>query len=204
MDELQISGKRFISSRRIARDNGYTSDYIGQLIRAQKIIGQKVGRAWYVDAISFDAFLGVEGQVRQEQPVQPVQDVQQDLPALQPIVKEVVIEEKKEEEQQYVPLHIEKVEKKEVPVGLRYYADESPSLPNIQTEVQSDIKKYYVENTSHFSAQPTNFSHKFFTVGLAAIGIAVFIFSAFLSSSVSLDLNIEEGNAASVSYSINW
>jgi len=61
MDELQISGKRFISSRRIARDNGYTADYIGQLIRGGKVTGQKVGRAWYVDAISFDAYLGQEG-----------------------------------------------------------------------------------------------------------------------------------------------
>ena len=61
MDELQISGKRFISSRRIARDNGYTADYIGQLIRGGKVVGQKVGRAWYVDAISFDAYLGQEG-----------------------------------------------------------------------------------------------------------------------------------------------
>jgi hypothetical protein len=61
MDELQISGKRFISSRRIARENGYTSDYIGQLIRGGKIVGQKVGRAWYVDAASFDAYLGSEG-----------------------------------------------------------------------------------------------------------------------------------------------
>ena len=60
MDELQISGKRFISSRRIARDNGYTSDYIGQLIRGGKVTGQKVGRAWYVDAVSFNTFLGSE------------------------------------------------------------------------------------------------------------------------------------------------
>ena len=60
MDELQISGKRFISSRRIARDNGYTADYIGQLIRGGKVTGQKVGRAWYVDATSFEGFLGSE------------------------------------------------------------------------------------------------------------------------------------------------
>jgi hypothetical protein len=60
MDELQISGKRFISARRIARENGYTSDYIGQLIRGGKIVGQKVGRAWYVDASSFERYLGSE------------------------------------------------------------------------------------------------------------------------------------------------
>src|SRR3989344_8346555 len=58
MDELQISGRRFISSRRIAKDNGYHTDYIGQLIRGGKIKGQKVGRTWYVDAESFDVYLG--------------------------------------------------------------------------------------------------------------------------------------------------
>ena len=57
MDELQISGKRFISSRRAAKDNGYTTDYIGQLIRAGKVRGQKVGRAWYVEADSFSSYL---------------------------------------------------------------------------------------------------------------------------------------------------
>jgi hypothetical protein len=60
MDELQISGKRFISSRRIAKENGYNTDYIGQLIRGGKIKGQKVGRTWYVDAATFDAYLGEE------------------------------------------------------------------------------------------------------------------------------------------------
>ena len=60
MDELQISGKRFISSRRVAKENGYHTDYIGQLIRANKIKGQKVGRAWYVEAESFAKFLGQE------------------------------------------------------------------------------------------------------------------------------------------------
>jgi hypothetical protein len=58
MDELQISGKRYISSRRIAKENGYHTDYIGQLIRGGKIKGQKVGRTWYVEEASFAAYLG--------------------------------------------------------------------------------------------------------------------------------------------------
>src|SRR3989338_8529493 len=129
MDELKISGKRFISSRRIARDNGYTADYIGQLIRGGKVTGQKVGRAWYVDAISFDTYLGQEGQV------QPEQQVQQDLPPPS--------EEKKEEAEAavyQVPLHI----KKEKPVeekiitsgGLRYFADDGAGIPEISNETR--------------------------------------------------------------------
>ncbi len=76
MDELQISGKRFISSRRIARDNGYTADYIGQLIRGGKVTGQKVGRAWYVDAVSFHKYLGQEGV-----PANPAEQKSSDLPS---------------------------------------------------------------------------------------------------------------------------
>ena len=42
MDELEISGKRYISSRRAAQEYKYHADYIGQLVRAKKVAGQKV------------------------------------------------------------------------------------------------------------------------------------------------------------------
>lgn len=60
MDELEISGKRYISAKRIAKENKYHSDYIGQLIRGGRILGTKVGRAWYVDEASFAEYLGKE------------------------------------------------------------------------------------------------------------------------------------------------
>lgn len=60
MDELEISGKRYISTRRAAKDHKYSSDYIGQLIRGKKVIGQKVGRSWYVDAESLANYLDEE------------------------------------------------------------------------------------------------------------------------------------------------
>lgn len=58
MDELEISGKRYISTRRAAREHGYHSDYMGQLIRGKKVAGQKVGRAWYIEEDSLNAYLG--------------------------------------------------------------------------------------------------------------------------------------------------
>lgn len=58
MDELDISGKRYISTRRAARQHGYHSDYMGQLIRSKKVVGQKVGRAWYIEEESLDRYLG--------------------------------------------------------------------------------------------------------------------------------------------------
>jgi len=60
MDELEISGRRYISSARAAKEHKYHSDYIGQLVRAGKVAGQKVGRAWYVDADSLAEYLGKE------------------------------------------------------------------------------------------------------------------------------------------------
>ena len=57
MDSLEIDGKAYISARRAAKEHGYVADYIGQLIRAGKLVGKKVGRAWYVDVESLDAYI---------------------------------------------------------------------------------------------------------------------------------------------------
>src|SRR4051812_30393507 len=46
--EIYINGERFISTALAARDTGYTTDYIGQLIRSGTIGGKMMGRAWYV------------------------------------------------------------------------------------------------------------------------------------------------------------
>ncbi len=61
MDELEISGKRYISTRRAAKQYKYHSDYIGQLIRGKKLIGRKVGRSWYVELDSLTSYFGAGG-----------------------------------------------------------------------------------------------------------------------------------------------
>ncbi len=197
MDELQISGKRFISSRRIARDNSYTSDYIGQLIRGGKVVGQKVGRAWYVDAISFDIFLGGEGQVQPVQQIQPEQQVQiETLKSAPP--------EKVKEEPHYVPLHIITTETPaETPAGLRYYSDERPSLPEIR-EIQIEKEETKSMSNDVFAPHVARRIRPVHIVGLAAIGITVFIFSAVVATSVSLNLRIDADNAASAYYGLGW
>ncbi len=68
MDELEISGKRFISSKRAAKENRYHMDYIGQLIRSGKVVGSKVGRTWYVDAQSLATYLGKEYKAPEKAP----------------------------------------------------------------------------------------------------------------------------------------
>lgn len=49
MNELDIQGKKYISSKRAAEITGYAKDYVGQLARQGKVPATRVGRAWYVD-----------------------------------------------------------------------------------------------------------------------------------------------------------
>ena len=92
MDELEISGKRYISSKRAAKDNRYHVDYIGQLIRAGKIAGSKVGRTWYVEAESLAHYL--------DQEYTPPTTRAPDLEIYVPVVKPKVISEKMKEEKE--------------------------------------------------------------------------------------------------------
>lgn len=213
MDELQISGKRFISSQRIAKENRYTADYIGQLIRGGKVAGQKVGRAWYVDAASFDAFLGREGQVQQVQQVQPEQPVQKEEAKEEKKEIEPVLVVQEKEAPAYVPLHLpvkeEPAEIKKETGGLRYYADETPSLPEIRTYKSESRIAAPAEDTggeaeSVFVPECAPRARKAPLITLAAIGIVVFIFSAVMSSAPSLNISIEAGNAAAVSYGFDF
>lgn len=82
MDELEISGKRYISTRRAAREHGYHSDYMGQLVRGKKVAGQKVGRSWYIEEESLKVYLG-----KAPAPVQKPE------PEPQPVVEPVAIAE---------------------------------------------------------------------------------------------------------------
>jgi excisionase family DNA binding protein len=49
MDDVLIKGIKYISSKQAAQLTGYAKDYIGQLVRMNKLKAVKVGRAWFVD-----------------------------------------------------------------------------------------------------------------------------------------------------------
>lgn len=87
MDELEISGKRYISTKRAGKEHGYHSDYIGQLIRGKKVTGQKVGRAWYVEQVSLADYLGKEAPAETAAPI-----VEEEVEVPAPVVKEKVAE----------------------------------------------------------------------------------------------------------------
>lgn len=73
MDSLEIDGKGYISSREAAKRHSYTTDYVGQLIRGGKIEGKKVGRTWYVEIASLDAYAGAS--IAAPQLAEPRKDV---------------------------------------------------------------------------------------------------------------------------------
>lgn len=49
METISVEGKEYVKAKEIARELGYTTDYIGQLCRAEKVNAKLVGRSWYVD-----------------------------------------------------------------------------------------------------------------------------------------------------------
>ncbi|MDC1205226.1 hypothetical protein N8083_00055 [Candidatus Pacebacteria bacterium] len=48
MEVLELNGITYVKASSIARDLGYTADYVGQLCRSGKVDAQLVGRSWYV------------------------------------------------------------------------------------------------------------------------------------------------------------
>lgn len=114
MDELEIAGKQYISTRRAGREHGYHSDYIGQLIRGKKVQGQKVGRSWYVDAESLAVYLGKEyvsknkvtsaSTAAEEVPATDFQDENPIRVEEVPVVEQAVVEEKEVQEEVPTPV----------------------------------------------------------------------------------------------------
>lgn len=159
MDELQLSGRRYISSRRLAKEHGYHSDYLGQLIRGGKIKGQKVGRAWYIDAASFEAYIGKEltslGETENSQPIETpaaqkfmhnadpdaVAYVEKVPAAAEEAETEKTPPEKEEVYEQKISITTDAKSTTRAPQtpepsrGLRYYADDAPLVPQIPHKI---------------------------------------------------------------------
>lgn len=55
MDVLTVGGKQYVKASTVARDLGYTADYVGQLCRSRKVNAKLIGRSWYVDTDSIQS-----------------------------------------------------------------------------------------------------------------------------------------------------
>ncbi len=201
MDELEISGKRYLSSRRAAKQYNYHSDYIGQLIRAGKVEGTKVGRAWYVEAVSLKTYLGqdsVGSQAEFSGAPQPVRGV-------------VYIGRAPVGETSVAPAVVvaPQIQKK----ALTYIPDNEPLIPEIYPEGPLSREKEIArtpeepiykkkEGVVVTSLQNKN-SPKAYRVVLLAIASGFVLLGSmalFTSTFVAVTLTVEQGKPASVVY----
>lgn len=150
MDEVEISGKRYISTRLAAKEHKYHADYIGQLVRAKKIVGQKVGRSWYVDVDSTATYFGKEAvRIESPAPIAIVHDVPQPRPVTK--VMQVVVEAPAaslsvKEASTPIESYVEVVEEKNIsfaPVASEIFVEPEPSV--VRDSIHIPIRR--VSNT---------------------------------------------------------
>jgi hypothetical protein len=218
MDELEISGKRYISAKRIAKENKYHSDYIGQLIRGGKIAGTKVGRAWYVEEQSFADYLTKESKTYKPHVVEvPVHIKQVEvvqhavehvsppvIPATQelPVVQEKVFVTTLREEKEFAPV------KK---MGLTYVSDAGPLFPEINKPAKDIARTSHVavavaHEPDMFSQIPetnekgSRLGRVVATTALVFVGTALAGFVFFASVGINSTVVTQKGKPASVAY----
>jgi len=147
MKELTLNGRTYLTTKRAAEITGYTTDYVGQLARQEKVDAQLVGRNWYIgeDSIKKHKFGEAEVSIRKEENETPA-------PALELLVNSVEDEIKKGEGA--VPVH-EEVQEEVV--------EEDP-LTNMQSawqdwykeqrSVPSDEEEVFLRREDVVSSQP--------------------------------------------------
>lgn len=92
MDELVISGKKYISSKRASEITGYAKDYIGQLARGGKVPATRIGRAWYVDEVA----LALHGSTESGRPIEAEERrIESDIESTKVVLNKVPLSEKK-------------------------------------------------------------------------------------------------------------
>ncbi len=208
MDELEISGKRYLSSKRAAKEHKYHADYIGQLIRAGKVVGTKVGRAWYVEATSLDEYLANEFNHAQHAPVS--QSVKQHVvsiapPGMQQTEKVFSVQVKKETPH----IHIEHTSSVAKPQALRYIADESPVFPVLQQtsqiydarEFAHAAPKVIHQNFVQHSTQKKKIPKLALVTVVALAGGVTFALVLFASANLLSVVTVEQGKPAAAGFS---
>ncbi|OGC83831.1 hypothetical protein A3D68_02455 [Candidatus Adlerbacteria bacterium RIFCSPHIGHO2_02_FULL_52_17] len=231
MDELEISGRRYISSRRAAKEHKYHSDYIGQLIRGGKVEGQKVGRAWYVGAESLAAYLNKENveemptggdgsaTVVEKEPTEVIAAGSEPEPVTLTTTPETAVEE---DRPYHVAVHVtepvlEKIyvvpneeKKKDIfqpkqKPTLVYLTDDEPMLPRL---FKREIVVPEGPNTASEAIVVEERSHATSSrhttvraVALACVGLFVLVAVAGTSVMFKTKMVVEEGKPASVGIS---
>ncbi len=224
MDELEISGKRYISTRRAAKEHKYSPDYIGQLIRAKKVIGQKVGRSWYVEEKSltnyFDGEKSGSSVVSSEEKVEKKEEVFE-IEKREPVVAHISINDGDAKEEKilkpasdgkerissshYIPINVKNKK------GLTYITDDAPRLPSIEKKHRTPVPQKNIvheiivqeENIFQEESVPAAKSYSALKISaLVGVGIFVFVAVAATSASIGTVTTVKEGSPASVEFSL--
>lgn len=198
MDELEISGKRYISSKRAAKENRYHIDYIGQLIRAGKITGSKVGRSWYVEVESLDAFLGKEHTFS----VKPI--------IAQNYIPTVLVKHELPNREPPTPTEAPTSQTsitRPVSKGLTYLQDDEPILPKINPNtdykiiIKKQVEKFekvqtHTDSPKHVPQRAKNTSNESKIPWLLLLIVACVSFTSifFISYYLKYDSTVEASN----------
>ena len=220
-----ISGRRFLSSQRAAKEHGYHSDYIGQLIRGDKVKGQKVGRAWYVDAESLATYLGKparpddSGRSGGEISPPPEMESEPEPQKEVEIKKEEIKIKEKDPEEHLIPIaKIERVPEPTIKVsiprqekktGLTYVTDDAPLLPEIRkgqklsSPPEVVVEEIPVKITSK-DTEPSPKAASYFAQGLALALLGVFMLIAVTAASILFvsELKVGTTQSASIHFSL--
>lgn len=130
-DSFISQGKKYISAKRASEISDYSSDYIGQLCRAQKLDCQVVGRVWFV---AEESLQNHRNQVLQNEPRRNrLANLHGGRSKIEAVVTEKVAENKVEKisVQAIQPIQQENI-KPDYSSPLKYSSDDRPLLPIIE------------------------------------------------------------------------
>jgi hypothetical protein len=223
MDELILEDKRYISTRRAGKENGYHSDYMGQLIRSGKVKGQKVGRSWYIEEESLAHYLGkpftaptptsaarasaptpkVAEDPIEEVVQESIEVVQEPVQEVRPTpVREAVEVQPTEEpaEERAVPIHLPFKKTQPQSGGLRYVADDEPLLPQVAITANGARDMEAQTFLPHHELKRPKFNIKALALTLV---VAVALSALVTGASVMVVANTQVvDNTASMSYTL--
>lgn len=229
MDELEIGGKRYLSTRRAGREHKYTADYIGQLIRAGKVVGKKVGRAWYVEEASLSRYLNGEPAM-QKQETEPVAYITEIKKQAATTVSEMPVGHSQQKvdnpvkteissdipaaKNPFIPPPARRVpvdEERKITIrtpSLRYLSDDTPAIPvapyrAFTKVVSAEVPTYDLEHVPNIEQVHEENRTTFFSLAtIAAAGIITFALTAGVSMIVSSKTIVEEGQSAAAGYTL--
>ncbi len=156
MDILTIDDKNFVKASKIAKDLGYTSDYVGQLCRGNKVEAKLVGRTWYVEQDSINTHK--ENRYKKD-PASTPQATKESSPSeVHPVVLKKVPDtpEKSPIKKARFLEHTDKT-----PVATSYKTDESELIPGEKKEITVKTGNLEVDLADASSVSITSKSNKY-------------------------------------------